>query len=472
MRQAERGTHNTLNTVSNPFGVRFLACLLLISVLLPTRPVSAQQEINPTILETEGLLIYKSFGDPVPATQPLPAPCSGEDCNLGATDYYKPFTSFITTTSNPSPVDNPSLWPYATTVKLLSHWPSGETSACSGTLMEAKYVVTAAHCIYTHNPDTCSDGDSSCWVDDLEALPAYQNGEAPAGRSGYETILTWTDWTTNQMAEYDLAAIKLRYPLGAQVGWLGAGFYADDTFFTNNTFALSGYPEASPFNGEDMAFWSGQVSIADSSEDLLHLNGSFDSGWDGATLNADHGVAYAVISSVNPTAGVTLTRITYDKFDAIRTFIQEGQPKEDGGNLTTFFVQANPEWNFPGQPLTGMNFILWNYSNSPLPHAAYPVDIYLSTDNRITTTDTYLGTYTHEGAFEANQGVRISLDQSLSLPEELHGSEPCGGIFYIGTIVDYSDANPHDNHSDFFQPESVWVFDSDNFNYIHPIWYK
>ena len=221
-----------------------------------------------------------------------------------------------------------------------------------------------------------------------------------------------------------------------------------------------------------MAFWSGQVTVEESSQDLLQVNGNFDSGWDGATLNAENGVAYAVVSSVNPAGGATLTRITYGKFDAIRTFIQEGLPKEDGGNLTTFFVQAAPQWNFPGQALAKTDFILWNYSSSALPYGAYPVDIFLSPDNRITPADTYLGTYIYEGAFEANQGVRISLDQPLLLPEISHGSEPCGGTFYIGTIVDYSDANPSDNPSDYFQPEPIWIFNSDNFNYIFPIWYK
>lgn len=472
MQQVVRGTPKKEFFAPIPLVVRFMACLLLISILLPLQPVSAKQETGPAVTETEGLLIYKSFENPSPDTQSLPAPCSGEDCDLGSTDHYKPFTPFITTTSNPSPVDNPSLWPYAATVKILSHWPSGVTSTCSGTLVDAKYVITAAHCIYTFAPENCNEGDSSCWVDDLEALPAYQNGEAPAGRSGYESILTWTDWTENQMPEYDLAAIKLRYPLGAQVGWLGAGFNADDSFFTESTFALAGYPEAAPYNGEDMAFWSGQVSIADSSVDLLHLNRNFDAGWDGATLNAENGVAYAVVSSVDPAAGVTLTRITYRKFDAIRAFILDGLPKVDGGNLTTFSVQADPKWNFPGRTLTLTNVTLWNYSNSALPYATFPVDIYLSADNCISAADdTYLGTYTYEGAFEANQGVRISLNQPLLLPEEIHGSEVLGGTFYIGTIVDFEDANLDDNPSDYYQPEAIWVFDSDNSNYIFPIWY-
>ena len=469
MRQAVSKPPIRTHLVPDPlWSARLLSCLLLLTLLLPIQPVSAHQAAASTNLESEGALIFKSFDDPTPVTQSLPAPCSGEGCSFGSTDYYKPFTPFITTTA--SPVENPSIWPNAATVKLLSHWPSGETSACSGTLVDAKYVLTAAHCIYTFTPENCTSGDSSCWVEDVEALPAYQEGEAPAGRSGYETILTWTDWTENQMAEYDLAAVKLRYPLGAQVGWLGVGFNADDSFFANNLFASAGYPNSAPFNGEDMAFWSGQVSVVYASEDLLQMDVNFDPGWEGATLNAENGVAYGVISSVGGGAEVTLTRITYDKFDAIRTFIQDGLPKEDGGNLTTFFVHATPEWNFPGRPLTGMDFILWNYSNSALPYATYLVDIYLSTDNLITPADTYLGTVSYNGALEANQGIRITPSQAPILPEEIHSSGNCG-TFYIGTIVNYTDANPNDNSANYFQPEPLWVFDSDNFNFIFSIFY-
>jgi len=449
------------------FTLRLLVCLLIIAILFPCLPIHAQ---TPTP-ESEGLLIYKAYNDPTPVTYALPVACSGENCNSGSTSYYKPFTPFISSNVNASPVENPSLWPYAATVKILSHWPSGATSTCSGSLVDAKYVLTAAHCIYSFTPDYCNTGDATCWVEDIEATPAYQGGEAPAGRSGYETIMTWTSWTENRMGEYDLAAIKLRYPLGAQVGWLGAGYDLDNVFFTDNTFALYGYPEAAPQNGQDMTFWSGQASIFNASDDLLQVAGNFDLGWEGATLNAENGVAYGVISSINNGTDVTLTRITYTKFDAIRTFIQEGQPKEDGGNLTTFFVQAEPEWNFPGQALTGTDFILWNYSNSPLPYAVYSVDIYISADNLITSTDTYLDTVSYEGAFEANQGIRLTPEQNLFLPEEFHSSGACGGTFYIGALANFPDSNPTDNATNYYQPKSLWIFNSDNSNYLFPIWY-
>lgn len=434
-----------------------LTCLLLLPAFLPAQPALAQGE---------NLLIFKTYGDPTPQTASLPAPCTGEACDSGATTYYKPFTLFIPSDPGIPPEVNPSLWPNAPTVKILSHWPSGETSACSGTLVDAKYVLTAAHCTFTHIPDYCAEGDSACWADELEVIPAYQGGEAPAGRSGYESILTWTDWTEAASPAYDLAAIKLRYPLGAEVGWLGLGFVADDAFFLNNPFAQAGYPESAPEDGETMTFWSGMVSSA--SADFLYLANDLDAGWDGATLNGENGTAYGVISETG--AGTALTRLTYAKFEAIRTFIKEGQPKGDGGNLTSFMVQAGPERNFPGQTLQNLDFILWNYSNSPLPAGSYAIHIYFSADNQITAEDTHLGTYLFEGSLEANQGIRICPEQLFRLPEEVHGTEVIGGTFYIGAIIDLVDGNPDDNCTDHFQPAPIWVYDSDNANYLFPLW--
>ena len=470
MQQARAVLQNKLSFApGRALAASLLTGIVLFACLFPLSTAYAQTEPPtepaPERISAENQLIFKTFGDPVAQTQPLPAPCSGEACAFGATAWYKPFTVFIPSDEALPPAENPSLWPNAATVKLLSHWPSGETTTCSGMLVDAKYVLTAAHCLYTHLPENCSGDDLACWVDDLEAMPAYQGGEAPAGRSGYESILTWTDWTESAAPYSDLAAVKLRYPLGAEVGWVGIGFNADDAFFANNTFALSGYPES---DGADMAFWSGGVNGV--SDELLHLTADLAAGWEGATLNAEDGRAYGVVSAAQTGLGVTVIRLTYPTFEAIRTFIQEGQPKEDGGNLTPFMVSAGPEWAFPGNALNPLDFILWNYSNSPLPADSYPVDIYLSTDNYITTEDTYLGTTTFEGALAANQGLRLSPTQLFWLPEEIHGTEVLGGTFYIGAIVNFADANPDDNGTDYYQPQPIWVFDSDNSNYTFPIW--
>jgi len=111
------------------------------------------------------------------------------------------------------------MWPYTPTVKIFSYWPSGAVTACSGMLVDALTLVSAGQCVFTHQSNLCPVGEDSCWVDDIEAVPAYDDGTVPFGESGYRTILTWTAWTEAGNSDYDLAAVQLRYPIG-RLPWL------------------------------------------------------------------------------------------------------------------------------------------------------------------------------------------------------------------------------------------------------------
>jgi V8-like Glu-specific endopeptidase len=367
-------------------------------------------------------------------------------------------------------VTTTGMWPYTPTVKLFSHWPSGEVTTCSGMLVQALTLVTAGQCVYTHQADLCPAGEDSCWVDDLETVPAYADGEDPFGKSGYETILTWTAWTEAENSAYDLAAVQLRYPIGASLGWLGVGFAADDSFFLNNDFSSTSYPLAAPFNGETMAEWTGHFSGVQA--DLLNLNTTGDSGQVGAGFYGDDGIVYGILS--NPDAGgeTAITRITYEKFAAIREFIELGLPKAEL-DLAVFDVHAGPLWNFPGQFLNHLDFYAQNHSETDLPFDTYTFNVYLSPNAMISEIeDTFLGSVTFTGEIPANSGMRLSFttEAGLALPSVIHGDQPNGGTFYIGVVSNLDeDANDLNNRTDYYQPEPVWVNDSDNYNISFPI---
>lgn len=452
--------------------------LVLVLSLLPNSSSNALSLNTHQTDDPDGMLIYKTYGESETDLQPLPAPCEGENCDADSTPCYKPFSVESTSTGDRSglvEVTDPDMWPFSPTVKLFSHWPSGLTSTCTGMMVEAKVVLTAAHCVYSHLPENCPAGEPACWVEDVEAIPAYQDGSEPYGKSGYQTILTWTDWTDSQNVDFDLAAIQLRYPIGATIGWLGVGFNTDDGYFTNNSFSSTSYPEESPYDGECMYRWDGSVDDAATSEDIFFLNQDCDTGQMGGTLNSEDAVIYGVYAFDDAGSQTGVTRITYAKFDPIRTFIEVGQPKSDL-DLTAFDVHVGSKWNFPGQKLNGVDFYLQNYSIDPLPYDSYQIDIYLSTDNLISDSDILLNSYLYEGAFDPNQGIRVTVppDVELWLPPELHGSEPNGGTFYIGVISAGLDGeiNLANNRSDYFQPEAIWINDSDNSNYFFPVWVR
>jgi len=455
-------------TRSNPhFPIFLMVCCALILGL--GQNFSAVAQTDQTISsETTNLLIFKDFGEePYPGA--LPEACT-ENCDQDSTPYYKPIVNPVPyTRSELTEAPSTGMWPYTPTVKIYSHWPSGEVTTCSGMLVQALTLVTAGQCVYTHQADLCPVGEESCWVDDLEAIPAYADGEDPYGKSGYQTILTWTAWTEAENSAYDLAAVQLRYPIGAPLGWLGIGFTADNSFFLNNEFTSTSYPDSAPFNGETMAEWTGIFSAAET--DTLHAENAGDDGQIGAGVYGPDGIVYGILT--NPDAGgeSIITRITYDKFAAIREFIELGMPK-DTLDLAVFDVHAAPLWNFPGQLINHLDFYVQNFSTEDLPEGTYTFDVYLSDDILITDTDTWLGLVTFTGEIPTCAGVRLSFSSSagLALPAEIHGEQPNGGTFQIGVISTLTeDIYPENNRSNYYQPQPVWVNDSDNCNIIFPI---
>lgn len=423
------------------------------------------EDIEPE--ETTNQLIYKPFGsDSYPG--PLPGPCV-ENCDQDSTPYYKPVENPVPSLrSGLEEIATPGMWPYTPTVKIFSYWPSGAVTACSGMLVDALTLVSAGQCVFTHQSNLCPVGEDSCWVDDIEAVPAYDDGTVPFGESGYRTILTWTAWTEAGNSDYDLAAVQLRYPIGAYLGWLGIGFTTDDAFFLSNEFSSTSYPETSPYNGENMAGWTGVFSEVHS--ECLVSDDPGDTGQVGASYYGANAVVYGVLSNPDGGGESFITRITYDKFAAIGEFIELGQPK-NALDLAVFDVHARPLWNIPGQTLAYLDFYLQNYSTNDLPESVYNFNVYLSPDQLITDDDIPLGSVTYTGSLPANTGIRLTFtsEAGLTFPAEIHGDQPNGGIFYVGVISTLADANELNNRSDYFQPEPIWVNDSDNIYTIFPI---
>ena len=457
-------------------GLKFILISALILCAYPAQTISAQSNTNDDEPPQENRLIYKHFAGDIDFGS-LSAHC--EDCNEGYIPHFKPDIEqpgehrYLTDGPDWVEVSAPLMWPFSATVKVRSHWPVGEPTDCSGMLVDARYILTAAQCVYTHSSERCLAGDDACWVEDLEGIPTYADGNEPLGKSGFSTIMTWTAWTEAQNFDFDLAAVQLRYPIGGYTGWMGVGFATDNDLFTEFEITSMSYPLDPPFYGEIMYLWEGSFTDATTSDEILYFDGSGDPGQSGAAYNRNNGITYGVFSHNDPILGAAVTRITYQKFDALRTFIEEGTPKGEP-DLSIFNVQATPSWMFPGETLHSLDFYVYNHANTDLGWATYTFDIYLSTDNLITPEDALLGNVTYTGSIPGSSGFRLSVaPESLpSLPETIHGPGPLGGVYYLGVISTLSDANETNNRSDYYQPKPIWINDSDNSTYFFPIWLR
>ena len=73
----------------------------------------------------------------------------------------------------------------------------------------------------------------------------------------------------------------------------------------------------------------------------------------------------------------------------------------------------------------------WNNSTS--------VDIYLSTNDFISTFDTFLGTLTVSNSIGPNGRLRVTANNSITIPSDVSGT------FYIGGIITSSDSDTSNN---------------------------
>jgi glutamyl endopeptidase len=124
-------------------------------------------------------------------------------------------------------------YPWRAHTKLNVTFPNGKSYMCSGSLIAAKYVITAGHC--TH-----SGGDGG-WATRVEVIPGYDNGYRPFGTAYATRIRSDNGWTTYRLPEYDFAVLTLDRSIGNSTGWLG---YAAPSITDLYSYAanISGYP--------------------------------------------------------------------------------------------------------------------------------------------------------------------------------------------------------------------------------------
>lgn len=133
-------------------------------------------------------------------------------------------------------------YPFRAFGLLVGQTRDGETAACSATLIGPSSLLTAAHCLYSH--------ESGGWLDDFIFVPALNGIEdVPFGTYEYDTAYVFQGYVENYQGSYgsvvpwDIAVVTLQEPIGEELGWLGYGHDADLGNFLAN---IIGYPGDKP----------------------------------------------------------------------------------------------------------------------------------------------------------------------------------------------------------------------------------
>jgi V8-like Glu-specific endopeptidase len=333
-------------------------------------------------------------------------------------------------------VGNPEDYPWRVNCKLYMTFTDGSGNphyyVGSCVLIDPLHCLTAGHCVYDYQ-------HGWGWATSITVRPAYENGNSPYGYAHSTQLHSWTGWTTSGSWDHDMGVIDLDRPVGALTGWHGYGWNSNNSFFTGNTFHNPGYPAASPYNGQYMYYWYGNFDNVYTY--VLRFNRQAYGGQSGSGaywISGSNRYVYAELSHGTSTWTGDV-RITSNKFGHIQTMISDDTPATF--DLIPLDVNASPASIATGQTLSTFNYLVHNYSSASW-SGTVNVDVYLSTNDNISTADDLIQSHSFYWSFSPKSSVRVNAS-GPSIP----WTKPAGS-YYIGVILDISDANTGNNDTD------------------------
>ena len=207
-----------------------------------TEPVSP--EVKERVLK--GGELTPAPGDSEPEPQGSPEPAMPSAPTLERTVFDGDDRIWIA-------YDHNADYPFRAVGLLYVQFSDGTTAACSGTMIDPWYVLTAAHCIVDE-----ANGQIANYV---EFYPGYNGGRAPFGSYAATQLYVLSGYLqapgpTYSWAHtiYDLALIRLNGDAGNRVGWMGFAYNDALPSFTAN---MVGYPSDKP----DLTLWRSTCNV-------------------------------------------------------------------------------------------------------------------------------------------------------------------------------------------------------------------
>jgi V8-like Glu-specific endopeptidase len=337
-----------------------------------------------------------------------------------------------------------SSYPWAAQVRVVYTDAQGNFGIGSGTMVDPYHVLTAGHCVH--------QGAGGTWMTSTKVYPAWDGDDDAFGNADWSNLTTFTGWTISSSADEDIALIRLDRPLGLLTGWLYLWYGIDTDFASSELFNVAGYPDNfSCYSGapNQLFYGWGSFDTVNPSQLISSVSWNCDAaGMDGAGV-------YKIISTNRYLYGVQRYHSTFLNWSYVKRTTASEYNYFTGSFMPTAYpsgpdyVPMRVEVEDADAPITSgtsvgtVAYTVGNasyYYNGP---TTLDVEVYLSSNDTITTSDTLLQTHSFSYVFDGLTTVDVEVPVSPVIPQSIQD-----GTYYLGVIITPRDGSALSRSSD------------------------